>query len=110
MGAFDDLIPPKSKPADGGINPRLFNAFQETLAPTPAPAAPAAGAFDDLIPSAAAAAPEPEGFLDSIGRRFREQQEKGFVQSMLDAPADEAVIARVRDAVSEQCRKYPVYG
>ena len=29
---------------------------------------------------------------------------------VLDAPADEAVIARVRDAVSEQCRKYPVYG
>jgi len=88
MGAFDDLIPPKSKPADGGINPRLFDAFQETLAPTPAPAAPAAGAFADLIPAAAAPAPEPEGFLDSIGRRFREQQEKGFVQSMLDAPAD----------------------
>lgn len=88
MGAFDDLIPPKSKPADGGINTRLFDAFQETLAPTPAPAAPAAGAFDDLIPSAASPAPEPEGFLDSIGRRFREQQEKGFVQSMLDAPAD----------------------
>ena len=52
MGAFDDLIPPKSKPADGGINPRLFNAFQETLAPSQAPAA--AGAFDDLVPSAPA--------------------------------------------------------
>ena len=51
MGAFDDLIPPKSKPADGGINPRLFDAFQETLA-NPAPAA--AGAFDDLVPSAPA--------------------------------------------------------
>ena len=53
MGAFDDLIPPKSKPADGGISPRLFDAFQETLAPT----APAAGAFDDLIP--ASATPDP---------------------------------------------------
>ena len=29
---------------------------------------------------------------------------------VLDAPKDEAVIARVRDAVTAQCRKYPVYG
>jgi glycine hydroxymethyltransferase len=29
---------------------------------------------------------------------------------VLDAPTDEAVIARVRDAVTAQCRKYPVYG
>jgi len=29
---------------------------------------------------------------------------------VLDAPNDDAVIARVRDAVSAQCRKYPVYG
>ncbi|MCE7032740.1 serine hydroxymethyltransferase [Lysobacter sp. GX 14042] len=29
---------------------------------------------------------------------------------VLDAPADEAVIARVRDAVTAQCRKFPVYG
>jgi len=34
----------------------------------------------------------------------------GWIADVLDAPADEAVIARVRDAVSEQCRKYPVYG
>ena len=29
---------------------------------------------------------------------------------VLDAPEDEAVIARVRDAVTAQCRKFPVYG
>src|SRR5690554_1348435 len=29
---------------------------------------------------------------------------------VLDAPDDEAVIARVREAVTAQCRKYPVYG
>ena len=29
---------------------------------------------------------------------------------VLDAPRDEAVIARVRDAVTAQCRKFPVYG
>jgi glycine hydroxymethyltransferase len=34
----------------------------------------------------------------------------GWIADVLDAPADEAVIARVRDAVSAQCRKYPVYG
>ena len=28
----------------------------------------------------------------------------------LEDVADEAVIARVRDAVTAQCRKYPVYG
>ena len=33
-----------------------------------------------------------------------------WIADILDAPADEAVIARVRDAVSAQCRKYPVYG
>jgi glycine hydroxymethyltransferase len=33
-----------------------------------------------------------------------------WIADVLDAPADEAVIARVRDAVSAQCRKYPVYG
>lgn len=91
MGAFDDLIPPKSKPADGGINPRLFDAFQDTLATT-APGTPAAGAFDDLIPSTAA--PEPEGFLDSIGRRFREQQNLGLVGSLKVAPAQMAGITQ----------------
>ena len=29
---------------------------------------------------------------------------------VLDAPQDEAVIARVREAVTAQCRKFPVYG
>jgi glycine hydroxymethyltransferase len=29
---------------------------------------------------------------------------------VLDAPADEGAIARVRDKVTAQCRKYPVYG
>ena len=29
---------------------------------------------------------------------------------VLDAPQDEAVIARVRDAVAAQCARYPVYG
>lgn len=53
-------------PADGGISPRLFDAFQETLAPTPAPAAPTAGAFDDLVPAEAAPA-APRGTLDRIG-------------------------------------------
>ena len=33
-----------------------------------------------------------------------------LIADVLDAPADEAVIARVRDAVSAQCRRYPVYG
>ncbi len=29
---------------------------------------------------------------------------------VLDAPADDAVIAKVREAVTAQCRKFPVYG
>ena len=33
-----------------------------------------------------------------------------WIADILDAPADAAVIARVRDAVTAQCRKYPVYG
>lgn len=32
-----------------------------------------------------------------------------WIADVLDAPADETVIARVRDAVSAQCKKYPVY-
>ncbi len=32
-----------------------------------------------------------------------------WIADVLDAPNDEAVIARVRDAVTAQCRKYPVY-
>ena len=33
-----------------------------------------------------------------------------WIADILDAPADESVIARVRGAVSAQCKKYPVYG
>ena len=33
-----------------------------------------------------------------------------WICDVLDAPTDEAVIARVRDAVTAQCRRYPVYG
>jgi glycine hydroxymethyltransferase len=34
----------------------------------------------------------------------------GWIADVLDAPTDEAVIARVREAVIAQCRRYPVYG
>ncbi|PZP64043.1 MAG: serine hydroxymethyltransferase [Pseudoxanthomonas spadix] len=34
----------------------------------------------------------------------------GWIVDVLDAPNDEAVIARVREAVTAQCRKFPVYG
>jgi glycine hydroxymethyltransferase len=33
-----------------------------------------------------------------------------WIADVLDAPTDEAVIARVREAVTAQCRKFPVYG
>jgi glycine hydroxymethyltransferase len=33
----------------------------------------------------------------------------GWIADVLDAPTDDAVIARVRAAVTEQCRRYPVY-
>ncbi len=33
-----------------------------------------------------------------------------WICDVLDAPADESVIARVRDQVTAQCKKYPVYG
>jgi glycine hydroxymethyltransferase len=33
-----------------------------------------------------------------------------WICDVLDAPADAGVIARVREAVTAQCRKYPVYG
>ncbi|HWU53284.1 MAG TPA: serine hydroxymethyltransferase [Tahibacter sp.] len=33
-----------------------------------------------------------------------------WICDVLDAPADEAVLARVRDAVTAQCRRLPVYG
>ena len=34
----------------------------------------------------------------------------GWICDVLDAPGDEAVIAKVRDAVTAQCRNFPVYG
>ena len=34
----------------------------------------------------------------------------GWICDVLDAPGDDAVIAKVRDAVTAQCRKFPVYG
>jgi glycine hydroxymethyltransferase len=46
-------------------------------------------------------------------RGYREQDcvdLANWMCDVLDAPGDEAVIARVRDAVVAQCRKYPVYG
>jgi glycine hydroxymethyltransferase len=33
-----------------------------------------------------------------------------WICDVLDAPDDEAVIARVREAVTAQCKKFPVYG
>jgi len=33
-----------------------------------------------------------------------------WIADVLDAPGDESVIAAVRDKVTAQCRKYPVYG
>jgi len=34
----------------------------------------------------------------------------GWICDVLDAPDDEAVIAKVRDRVTAQCKKFPVYG
>jgi glycine hydroxymethyltransferase len=34
----------------------------------------------------------------------------GWIADVLAAPNDEAVLARVRDAVVEQCHRFPVYG
>jgi len=33
-----------------------------------------------------------------------------WIADVLDAPSDAGVLARVRDAVTAQCRRYPVYG
>ena len=33
-----------------------------------------------------------------------------WICDVLDAPSDETVLAKVRDSVTAQCRKYPVYG
>ncbi len=46
-------------------------------------------------------------------RGYDEQEARalaGWIADVLDAPTDEAVIARVRTAVTEQCRRFPVYG
>ena len=46
-------------------------------------------------------------------RGYREQdciELAGWMCDVLDAPQDESVIARVREAVTAQCRKFPVYG
>jgi len=34
----------------------------------------------------------------------------GWIADVLDAPGDDAVIARVREAVTAQCKRFPVYG
>jgi glycine hydroxymethyltransferase len=34
----------------------------------------------------------------------------GWICDVLDGPDEEAVIARVRDSVTAQCKKFPVYG
>jgi glycine hydroxymethyltransferase len=34
----------------------------------------------------------------------------GWIADVLDHPNDPSVIARVRDLVIEQCRRFPVYG
>jgi glycine hydroxymethyltransferase len=38
------------------------------------------------------------------------EQVANLIADVLDAPADEAVLARVRDAVSALCKQFPVYG
>ncbi|MCC4603068.1 serine hydroxymethyltransferase [Xanthomonas campestris pv. badrii] len=46
-------------------------------------------------------------------RGYKEQDSidlANWIADVLDAPNDEAVLAKVRDAVTAQCRKYPVYG
>ena len=46
-------------------------------------------------------------------RGFREEEARelgGLIADVLDAPQDEANLKRVRGAVSELCRRFPVYG
>jgi len=46
-------------------------------------------------------------------RGYREQdcvELANWICDVLDAPEDENVLARVRDSVTAQCRKFPVYG
>ena len=33
-----------------------------------------------------------------------------WIADVLDAPGDEAVLTRVREAVTAQCKQFPVYG
>jgi glycine hydroxymethyltransferase len=46
-------------------------------------------------------------------RGFKEiqaEQVANLIADVLDAPADEAVLARVRNEVAALCKSYPVYG
>ncbi|KUF28647.1 serine hydroxymethyltransferase [Xanthomonas phaseoli] len=46
-------------------------------------------------------------------RGYQEQDSidlANWIADVLDAPTDEAVLAKVRDAVTVQCKRYPVYG
>ncbi|PPV08525.1 glycine hydroxymethyltransferase [Xanthomonas bromi] len=46
-------------------------------------------------------------------RGYKEQDSidlANWIADVLDAPSDEAVLSKVRDAVTAQCKKYPVYG
>ncbi|PKV13101.1 serine hydroxymethyltransferase [Xanthomonas prunicola] len=46
-------------------------------------------------------------------RGYKEQDSidlANWIADVLDAPTDEAVLAKVRDAVTTQCKRYPVYG
>ncbi|AZR21667.1 serine hydroxymethyltransferase [Xanthomonas vasicola] len=46
-------------------------------------------------------------------RGYKEQDSidlANWIADVLDAPTDEAVLAKVHDAVTAQCKKYPVYG
>ncbi|MNC86026.1 Serine hydroxymethyltransferase [compost metagenome] len=46
-------------------------------------------------------------------RGFKEAETEtlaNLIADVLDAPADEANIEKVRGAVTELCRKFPVYG
>jgi glycine hydroxymethyltransferase len=46
-------------------------------------------------------------------RGFREDESRqvgGLIADVLDGMGDEAVVARVRDAVMDLCRRFPVYG
>ncbi|MBV6789168.1 serine hydroxymethyltransferase [Xanthomonas euvesicatoria] len=46
-------------------------------------------------------------------RGYQEQDSidlANWIADVLDAPTDEAVLAKVRDAVTAQCKRYPLYG